>query len=56
MTRSSRAKPQGGGYELFVWYAILLSGLSLFVLALAHLLLLALDAKIASAFCRALTP
>ncbi len=36
ITRSGRAKPQGGGYELFVWYFIRLSGLALFVLALAH--------------------
>ena len=36
ITRSGRARPQGGGYELFVWYFIRLSGLALFVLALAH--------------------
>ncbi len=35
-TRSGRARPQGGGFELFVWYLIRLSGLALFVLALAH--------------------
>ena len=34
--RSGRARPQGGGFELFQWYAIRLSGLALFVLALAH--------------------
>src|SRR5690349_12634947 len=33
---SGRQRPQGGGFELFVWYAIRLSGLALFVLALAH--------------------
>jgi succinate dehydrogenase / fumarate reductase membrane anchor subunit len=35
-TRSSRAKPAGGGWELAIWYLIRLSGLGLFVLALAH--------------------
>jgi succinate dehydrogenase / fumarate reductase membrane anchor subunit len=35
-SRFGRSRPQGGGYELFVWYAIRLSGLALFVLALAH--------------------
>lgn len=34
--RGRRARPQGGGFELFSWYAIRLSGLLLFVLALAH--------------------
>lgn len=32
----SRVRPQGGGIELFSWYLIRLSGLGLFVLALAH--------------------
>ena len=36
LTRAGRARPQGGGFELFVWYFIRLSGLALFVLALAH--------------------
>jgi succinate dehydrogenase / fumarate reductase membrane anchor subunit len=36
VTRSGRAKPQGGGLELAAWYLIRLSGLGLFVLALAH--------------------
>jgi succinate dehydrogenase / fumarate reductase, membrane anchor subunit len=36
ITRSGRAKPQGGGFELFQWYIIRVSGLALFVLALAH--------------------
>lgn len=36
VTRSGRAKPRGGGWELAVWYLIRLSGLGLFVLALAH--------------------
>jgi succinate dehydrogenase / fumarate reductase membrane anchor subunit len=34
--RSGRVKPAGGGWELAVWYLIRLSGLGLFVLALAH--------------------
>jgi succinate dehydrogenase / fumarate reductase membrane anchor subunit len=36
ITRSGRAKPRGGGWELAVWYLIRMSGLGLFVLALAH--------------------
>ena len=36
VTRSGRAKPAGGGWELAIWYLIRLSGLGLFVLALAH--------------------
>jgi succinate dehydrogenase / fumarate reductase membrane anchor subunit len=36
LTRANRGRPQGGGFELFSWYAIRLSGLLLFVLALAH--------------------
>ena len=36
ITRSGRAKPQGGGWELAVWYGIRLTGLGLFVTALAH--------------------
>jgi succinate dehydrogenase / fumarate reductase membrane anchor subunit len=35
-TRSGRVKPAGGGWELAIWYLIRLSGLGLFVLALAH--------------------
>jgi succinate dehydrogenase / fumarate reductase membrane anchor subunit len=35
-TRSGRARPSGSGWELAVWYLIRLSGLGLFVLALAH--------------------
>ncbi len=35
-SRSGRVRPQGGGIELFSWYLIRLSGLALFVLALAH--------------------
>jgi succinate dehydrogenase / fumarate reductase membrane anchor subunit len=36
ITRSGRARPAGGGWELAVWYLIRLTGLGLFVLALAH--------------------
>ncbi len=36
VTRSGRAKPQGGGWELAVWYLMRLTGIGLFVLALAH--------------------
>ena len=35
-TRSGRAKPSGSGWELATWYLIRLTGLGLFVLALAH--------------------
>lgn len=35
-TRSGRAKPQGGGLELVIWYLMRLSGVALFVLALGH--------------------
>ncbi len=35
-TRSGREKPRGGGFELAVWYLMRLTGLGLFVLALAH--------------------
>ena len=35
-TRSGRARPQSGGYELALWYLMRLTGLGLFVLALAH--------------------
>ena len=34
-----RAKPQGGGFELAVWYLMRLTGLGLFVLALSHFLI-----------------
>ena len=32
----SRVRPQGGGFELAVWYLMRLTGLGLFVTALAH--------------------
>ena len=34
-----RARPQGGGWELAVWYLMRLTGLALFVLALSHFLI-----------------
>jgi succinate dehydrogenase / fumarate reductase, membrane anchor subunit len=37
--RSSRARPQGGGFELAVWYLMRLTGLALFVLALSHFII-----------------
>jgi succinate dehydrogenase hydrophobic anchor subunit len=39
ITRAGRARPQGGGLELAVWYGMRLSGLGLFVTALAHFLI-----------------
>jgi succinate dehydrogenase / fumarate reductase membrane anchor subunit len=39
-SRSGRARPQGGGWEVAVWYLMRLSGLGLFVLALTHFLIL----------------
>jgi succinate dehydrogenase / fumarate reductase, membrane anchor subunit len=36
VTRAGRARPRSAGFELSVWYLIRLSGLALFVLALAH--------------------
>jgi len=36
VTRSGRAKPQGGGWELVIWYLMRLTGLGLFVTALGH--------------------
>ena len=35
VTRSGSARPQGGGWELAIWYLMRLTGLGLFVLALA---------------------
>ena len=37
--RSSRVRPQGGGFELAVWYLMRLTGLALFVLALSHFII-----------------
>jgi succinate dehydrogenase hydrophobic anchor subunit len=39
ITRSGSARPQGGGWELATWYGIRLTGLGLFVTALAHFLI-----------------
>lgn len=36
VTRAGRARPQSGGWELALWYLMRLTGLGLFVLALAH--------------------
>ncbi len=36
VTRAGSARPQGGGWELAVWYLMRLTGLGLFVTALAH--------------------
>jgi succinate dehydrogenase / fumarate reductase membrane anchor subunit len=38
-TRSGRARPQSGGWELAVWYLMRLTGLGLFVLVLSHYLI-----------------
>jgi succinate dehydrogenase / fumarate reductase membrane anchor subunit len=39
-SRSGRVRPQGGGWELAVWYLMRLTGVALFVLALTHYLIL----------------
>lgn len=39
VARAGRARPQGSGWELAVWYLMRLTGLGLFVLALAHFLI-----------------
>ncbi len=36
ITSAGTAKPQGGGWELVVWYGMRLTGLGLFVTALGH--------------------
>jgi len=38
-SRVGRPRPQGGGLELGLWYLMRLTGLGLFVLALAHYLI-----------------
>jgi succinate dehydrogenase / fumarate reductase membrane anchor subunit len=38
--RGGSGRPQGSGFELAVWYLMRLSGLGLFVLVLAHYLIL----------------
>ena len=39
VTGGRRARPQGGGFELAVWYLMRLTGLALFVLALSHFMI-----------------
>ena len=39
-TRSGRPRPQADSWEVAVWYLMRLTGLALFVLALAHYLIL----------------
>jgi succinate dehydrogenase hydrophobic anchor subunit len=39
VTRSGSARPQGGGWELAIWYGMRLTGLGLFVTALSHYLI-----------------
>ena len=38
-TRSGSARPQGSGWELAIWYLMRLTGLGLFVTALAHFII-----------------
>ena len=38
-TRASRVRPSGGGWELAIWYLMRLTGLGLFVTALAHFII-----------------
>lgn len=38
-TRSGRPRPQGGGFDLAIWYLMRLTGLGLFVLALGHFMI-----------------
>jgi succinate dehydrogenase / fumarate reductase membrane anchor subunit len=37
--RTPRARPQGGGWDLAIWYLMRLTGVGLFVLALSHFLI-----------------
>ena len=39
VTRSGSARPQGGGWELAIWYLMRLTGLGLFVTALGHFII-----------------
>ena len=39
-SRSGRGRPQGGGFEVAVWYLMRLTGIGLFVLVLSHYLIL----------------
>ncbi len=38
-TRAGRVRPSGGGWELAIWYLMRLTGLGLFVTALAHFII-----------------
>lgn len=38
-TRAGRARPQGGGWDLAIWYLMRLTGLGLFVTAIGHFLI-----------------
>lgn len=38
-TRSGSPRPQGGGFDLAIWYLMRLTGLGLFVLALGHFMI-----------------
>lgn len=40
VTRAGRARPQGGGFELAIWYLMRVTGVGLFVLALAHYIIM----------------
>jgi len=35
-SRASRVRPSGGGWELAIWYLMRLTGIGLFITALAH--------------------
>jgi succinate dehydrogenase hydrophobic anchor subunit len=39
VTRSGRAKPHGGGWELAIWYLMRLTGIGLFVTVLGHFII-----------------
>ena len=39
ITRAGSARPMSGGWELAIWYLMRLTGLGLFVLALAHFII-----------------
>ena len=39
-SRSGRARPTGGGFEVGIWYLMRLTGIGLFVLVLTHYLIL----------------
>lgn len=39
-SRASRVRPSGGGWELAIWYLMRLTGIGLFVTALAHYIII----------------